>query len=171
VSDSTTAPVIAGLAVGVGFVLLLIVVINQHFSSIPTVPVLTEARAIDIMKADVKERDGDDVIILLYGRDSNGPDNVNRPLLLVYYDPDKDLVYYINGTSHAISNSCIPSPACLNVHNRGIDKAVADRLAYIVDGRYSGEGKSAPAFYFIDAMSGEVVWSYIGEDVYPELGK
>lgn len=170
-SDSLAVSVAAGLAIGIGFVLLLILVFGKTSSSIPTVPALMEVQVIDMMKADIKNRVGDNVTVYLYLRDSHDPANVNRPLPLIYYDQEKNLLYFINGTSYTISSSCTPSLACFNIQNMDIAKSVAGRLVYFLDGSYSGEGKSAPAYYFIDAMNGEVVWSYIGEDIYPDLKK
>lgn len=171
-SDSLAAPVAAGLAIGIGFVLLLILVFGKTSSSIPTVPALMEDQAIDIMKADIKKRVGDNVTVYLYLRDSRDPANVNRPLPLIYYDQEKNLVYHINGTSQTVTDSCTPSMTCFpNIEYRGVDNFLKGRLVYFLDGSYSGEGKSAPAYYFIDAMNGEVVWSYIGEDIYPDLKK
>jgi hypothetical protein len=124
------------------------------------------------MKADIEKRVENNVTVYLYLRDSNDSANINRPLPLIYYDQEENLVYHINGSSNTVIDSCAPSISCFpNIEYRGVDEFVADRLVYFLDGSYSGEGKSAPAYYFIDAMNGQVVWLYIGEDIYPELKK
>lgn len=168
-SDEVAAPVIAGLAVGVAFMLMLILALGQA-RSVPTFPLLTEDQAIDVMKSDIKNRIGDNVTVRLY-QDSIVRDFGTSSLWLIYYQQEKNLLYFINGTSQTVSGTCMPGPACLNVKYKGADKSVADRLVYFLDGNYSGLEKSSPAYYFIDAMSGEVLWSYIGEDIYPELNR
>jgi hypothetical protein len=152
-SDEVAVPVIAGLAVGVAFMLMLILALGQA-RSVPTFPLLTEDQAIGVMKSDIEHRVGNNVTVRLYG-DSNVQDFGTSSLRLIYYQQEKNLLYFINGTSQTTSGTCMPGPACLNVKYKGADKSVAGRLVYFLDGSYSGMEKSSPVYYFIDAMNGK----------------
>jgi hypothetical protein len=128
---------------------------------------MTEVQVIEVMKADIQKRVGN-VSVLIYGRDLRDPVSI-EPLPLIYYLQENNIVFKINEKSHEIRGSCTPSLACFLNNQENVLDSVDGKLFYIVDGSYSGEGKSAPAYYYVDAMNGDILWSYIGEDVYPEL--
>jgi hypothetical protein len=58
---------------------------------------------------------------------------------------------------------------CFMPNRTDVLNSINDRLLHFIDGVYDGEGKSASAYYYVDAINGKILWSYIGEDVYPEL--
>jgi hypothetical protein len=66
--------------------------------------------------------------------------------------------------------SCIASRKCFLGSREDVLDPISERLAYFLDGSYRGNDKSSPAYYYyyVDAMNGDILWSYIG-DVYPEL--
>jgi hypothetical protein len=65
--------------------------------------------------------------------------------------------------------SCVPSRKCFLGSREDVLDSISERLAYFLDGSYRGNDKSSPAYYYyLDAMNGGILWSYIG-DVYPEL--
>jgi hypothetical protein len=167
---SESPPVIAGLAVGIALIVFFATSsIPDSTVSVPTAPKVTEAEAFAAMKADIEERLGN-ASVSLYGRDTTGLDDIRNPLPLIYFNEKIGLTYRINGTSHTVISSCIPSRACFpNIQFMNADESLGGELFYFLDGAYSGEAISSPAYYFVDAMDGDVLWSYIGEDVHPEL--
>jgi hypothetical protein len=66
--------------------------------------------------------------------------------------------------------SCIASRKCFLGSREDVLDPISERLAYFLDGSYRENDKSSPAYYYyyVDAMNGDILWSYIG-DVYPEL--
>jgi len=108
-------------------------------------------------------------MIFIYSRDARDPDISENLLPLIYFRQEDGMAFRIHVRTHSIMSSCIPSPKCFLGSNKDVLQSVAGRLVYFVDVSYSGEEKSAPAYYYIDAMNGDIVWSYIGEDVYPDL--
>lgn len=139
-------------------------------SSIPTIPTLTEVQAIEVMKVDIHKRVGN-VSVSIYGKDSRDPNFSGEPLSLFYYRHGDNVIFRINGTSHTIMAACDLSIECFQGDKRPVLGFISGRLVYFVDGSYSGDEKSSPAYYFVDAVDGDILWSYIGEDVYPELAK
>ena len=131
-------------------------------SSIPTIPTLTEEQAKEVMKDDIQKRVGN-VSVRVYSNFTG------EPLPLIYYRHVDNMAFRINETSHEIMSSCIPTLACFLNNKEGVLASIDGRLFYFVEGSYSGEDKSSPAYYYIDGMNGNILWSYIGEDVYPEL--
>lgn len=160
---------ILGLVFGILFAMLY--VSSTRYSSIPSLPAVTEDQAIEIMNADLRKRIGSDVLIHIYSRDGRDPAVSENPLPLIYYRQEDNLAYRINGTTHGIVGSCVPSVECFMGSKEEVLQSIDGRLVYFIDGSYSGGEKSAPAYYYIDAINGDIVWSYIGEDVYPELAK
>ena len=159
-------PVIAGMAVGI----LLIIVFSTVTipNTIPTTPRLTEDEAFAVMKADIESRVGD-ATVTLYMRHPRNPDN-SRPLPLIYFSEELGRQYNIDGATHEITSSCVPSRYCpINIAYKDVDKSISGKLVYFLDGAYSRKEVSAPAFYFIDAMNGDVLWSDIGEEIHPEV--
>ena len=158
--------VIAGLTVGICLILLFSVAPIPNM--IPTTPKLTEDEAFTVMKDDIQSRAGE-ATVALYGRPPRVPDN-DSPLPLLYYSSELGRQYNINARTHEITGSCVPSIMCgINITHSDIDKTVDGKLVYFLDGIYSAKTIDSPAYYFVDAMNGDVLWSYIGEDVHPEL--
>ena len=163
---SDSLPVIAGLGVGIGLVILFASAPIPN--TIPIIPELTEDEAFEIMKADIQSRVGEATVIL-YMRHPLNPDNT-RPLPLIYYSEELGRQYQIDGKSHEIISSCVPSILCpINIAHSGIEESIDGRLVYFLDGAYSGEKVSCPAFYFIDALNGDILWSDICEDNNPKV--
>jgi hypothetical protein len=120
-------------------------------------------------KADIEDRVGN-VSVSLYGKNPAGLDDVRNPLTLIYYNEKIGMAYRINGTSHTVISSCVPSRSCgPNIQFMNADESLGGRMFYFLDGAYSGVEISSPAYYIIDAVNGEILWSYIGEDVHTEL--
>jgi hypothetical protein len=73
---------------------------------------------------------------------------------------------------YSVVGSCVPSRECFLGSREDVLDSISERLAYFLDGSYRGNDKSSPAYYYyyyyVDAMNGDIIWSYIG-DVYPEL--
>lgn len=130
--------------------------------SIPTIPALTEDQAKDVMETDIEKRVGN-VSVRIYSN------STGEPLPLIYYRHEGNMAFRINEKSHGIMGSCNPSLQCFLNNKEEVLASIDRRLFYFVDGSYSGEDRSSPAYYYIDAMNGDILWSYIGEDVYPEL--
>jgi hypothetical protein len=165
---SEVLPVAAGLACGIGLIILFSV--STIPNMIPTTPRLTEDEVFDIMKADIQGRIGE-ATVTLYMRHPRNPDNTG-PLPLIYFSEELGRQYGIDGKSHEVTYSCVPSRECpINIAHSGVEKSINGRLVYFLDGAYSGNEISSPAFYFIDAMNGDVLWSDIGvgEEIHPEL--
>jgi hypothetical protein len=78
------------------------------------------------------------------------------------------MVYRINATSYSVVGSCIPSREYFLRSREDVLDSISGRLAYFLDGSYGGNDKKSPAYYYMDAMDGDILWSYIA-DVYPEL--
>lgn len=140
------------------------VVVQPLHSPILTTPALTEDQAIDIMKSDLRKRVGD-VLVFVYPRDARDPEITENPLPLIYYRQEDNMAFRVNGTTHSIMGSCAPSVECFFNGEKDVLDSVAGKLFYFIDGSYSGEEKSSPAYYYIDAMNGDILWSYIGEDM------
>jgi len=136
---------------------------------IPTLPTLTEDQAIDIMKADIERRVGDASMISIYAKDSRDPTYRGEPLPLIYYRQEDATAFRINETSHTIMASCIPSVECFLGNRQDVLDSINGRLTYFIEGSHGTEEKRSPAAYYVDAMSGDILWSYIGEDISPEL--
>jgi len=159
-------PVIAGLAVGISLIVLFST--SSIPNTIPTIPRLTEDEAFAVMKADIQSRVGDATVTLYMGHPRN-PDNT-RPLPLIYFSEELGRQYNIDGATHEIISSCVPSMFCpINIAHKGVEKSISGKLVYFLDGAYSGKDVNSPAYYFIDAMNGDVLWSDIGEDIHLEL--
>jgi len=133
-------------------------------SSIPTVPTLTEEQVVAIMRTDIQKRVGNVSVSM-----NDISESSDERLPLIYYRLGDNMAFRINGTSHEVMASCNPSVECFLNNREEALASVNGRLFYFVDGAYSGEGKSSPSYYYIDARNGDILWSYIGEDVYPEL--
>ncbi len=78
--------------------------------------------------------------------------------------------FYINDTNnYVIDASCTSSVdfPCF-IGNERVLEGVNGHLVYVINGRWS-DGRSSPMYYCVDARSGRILWSYVGEDSYPEL--
>lgn len=153
-------PVFAGLAVGIILILVFSTVTIPN--TIPIKPQLTEEDAFAVMVSDIENRVGE-ATVTLYLRHPDNPDNT-RPLPLIYYSKELGRQYGIDGKTLEITYSCVPSRECpINIAHSGVENAIDGRLVYFLDGAYSAEKTSSPAFYFVDAMNGEILWSDIGQ--------
>jgi len=157
VDKEEAIPVITGLAVGIGFVFLFSITFG-HQLAISTVPTLPEAQAMEIVKEDLKHKTGN-VTLTVYLQNGRVP--------LLYYRLEDNIALRINETSHEIMSSCVPSIECFLPNNIDLLRSIGGRLVYFIDGIYSGVGTSAPTFYYVDAATGDILWSYIGENANP----
>ena len=153
--------VAAGLGAGIGLIVLFSGASIP--SGIPTIPQLTEEEVFEIMKADIHSRVGNATVVL-YMRHPINSDNT-RALPLIYFSSELGRQYGIDGNSNEITYSCVPSRDCpINIAHSGVEISIDGTLVYFLDGAYSGKAADAPAFYFIDAMNGQILWSDIGID-------
>lgn len=155
-SDSITAPVIAGLAVGIGFITLFSLLLGPTHSTLT--PEISPESALEIAEKDLRERSTDIVRITPYV-DFVNPDGVhNRQFPLIYLHPN-GTQYYINSTTSEIESSCNPSTSACLVYGQDIRDAISGRLTYLVDLVWFHEkGHSSSAIYHVDAKTEEIVY-------------
>lgn len=145
--------------------LFLILYASESLRLTSPIPKLTENQATEVMKADIQERVGN-VTVRIYPMDHP---LFGDALPLLYYRQADNMVFRINETSGAVMASCSASLDCFLNNKQDVLESIDGRLFYFLDGSYSGKHMNSPAYYYIDAINGDVLWSYIGEDIYPEL--
>jgi hypothetical protein len=158
------------LAVIVGVVALAIIISVLYFSGqssgrIPTKPAISEDEAIMTAESDLKNRvDGVDVV-LFFPRDSPEPQTGNMQLPLFFVD-NSGILYRINATNSQIYSSCNISEGgtCLSTDS-DLNESTKGKLVYHIDGSYNTtDGRSSPTYYFVDANTGKIIFSYVGDE-------
>ncbi len=138
-------------------------------ATVLTTPTISEDDAIAVMNADLRRRVSPALLegSFIYGRNASSE---VRQLPLVYIHRNTTQ-FYINGTNgYVIDAQCTPSPDFRCFIGERIVGSIQGYLTYVVDGGWvDSMGRSSPMYYYIDAKSGKILWSYVGEDVYPEL--
>lgn len=151
-------PVVAGLAVGIGFILLFAVLkIPEETAAIPTVPKFTEPQAAQIVIEDIQKytpnTTRNDIYVFSGGKGYVALDRFleeGKHLPLFYYHPFTGTRFFINGTDNSIISVC-PKEMC---HSK---PELIGRLVYVFD-MDCGEGCGVGAYY-IDAIKGEVAYT------------
>lgn len=125
-------------------------------ASVQTKPTLTEEDAINITKVDIEKKVAPmhvDKFVLFtkyYG----------HPLSL-YFIHNNGTQYYINSTSYTIYGTCAGDSCNL----RDVDDLLKGHLFYVLDGSWQDSSirNCSPFIHTVDATSGEILWSYVGD--------
>ena len=154
-----------------GTLLSMLYVSHSLHPLIPTLSAITDVEAMEIMKADLRSRVGNNVSLFIYPVDGRSADIGAVRLPLIYYQQEHDMAYRVNETTHTIMGSCFPSLECFLSSKKVLFDSIAGRLIYFIDASYREGEKSSPIYYYIEALNGEILWAYVGEDIYPELSE
>ena len=149
-------------------VLISALFISELFrTSIPTRPTISEVQAIYTSESDLKDRVSGIERILIYPRDSPSQGGKEWSLPLFYVD-SSGVLYRIDPRNNTITSTCSISEGgdCFTTDSK-VHNLIRGKMVYFIDGSWNAkDGKSSPAYYYIDAKTGEIIFSYIGEDVY-----
>jgi hypothetical protein len=172
--------VIAGLAVGIAFMIVVVLMVNDYnnyaasYNIIPVIPKISQASALQILVRDLMEKIPANEF---QGVSISKPYNTSQPnlpeyvlssdylklggkLTLVYYHRNGTL-YYIDSVSHQITSKCIEANSSCGViffFHQDIVNVAKGRLMYILD--ISCSWCFSPG-YVIDANTGQVIFSDI----------
>lgn len=150
--------------IAVGVIASAIFISGMFSSGIPTKPTISENQAIEIAEQDLRDRVSGVDRVLIYPRDS--PQSTGEKSLPLFYLDNKDILHRIDARNSNVLSSCNVSEGgdCFTT-NTEIHDLVRGKLVYFIDGSWHAEdGRSSPMYYYIDAGSGKIIFSYIGED-------
>ena len=155
-----------------GLVLALVVAPSQHRESIPTRPILSESEAVlaveNYVNSTIRGYAGFEIPVNNGERYAPVTPEIVKPgigLPLIYFHPN-GTEYFINSTTHQITDSCETFIHRCTVHS--FSNSTNGRLAYFVDSQvlsnYSFAGGQqkcnlSSVFTFVDANTGAILES------------
>jgi hypothetical protein len=160
-------PVIAGLAVGIGMIMLFATLkMPEQVSLIPTVPRVSEEQAAQIVIEDIQSYSPNTKRNDIHLYSSEGYLAIDRffkegkHLPLFYYHPITATRFFINSTDNSIISAC-PERIC------DAKPELIGKLVYGFD-MDCGEGCGVGAYY-VDAIKGEVAYTNLPGPKRPEM--